>query len=48
MKYPGGEGVITLSSEARRVSDGVMTGWKILDFLVKFAAQEAYLLECSK
>ena len=29
-------------------SDGVMTGCKILDFLVNFAAQEAYLLECSK
>ena len=35
----GGEGVITASDEARRVLDGV----KILDFLVKLVAQEAYL-----
>ena len=33
---------------SQTVSDGVITGCKILDFLVKFAAQEAYLLECSK
>ena len=48
MDPPGVRGVDQPVWRSQTVSNGVMTGWKILDFLVKFAAQEAYLLECSK
>ena len=43
----GGEGGDHPVWRSQTGLDGVMMGWKILDFLVKFAAQEAYLLECS-